>query len=316
MKTGSHGFLPAGQNKMLSYGSLVLVILLWGIAPFISLYYYDFYSPTIMIAFVALVSATALLLLSLKDLNLLSKTYFKVAIPTAFFYATANILQKIGLQYTTPTRYSFLENLSCVVVPLLLFLFIKKKPSFLTVLASLLCLFSTFILNGMAADGGSAIGLGEVLCGLAGIFYGVNIAAAGAFAKKLHAPLYLMIQMFVEAIISFLAAIAFSRITIGGVPLEPTKFSFDLWTMLGRIVTTLFFSTFCWVLRTNAMKSVDPSAVAVMMPFSSVVTTVISICTGSDTLSFNLVIGVTLGLVALILSGFGDKAPRKGLRTK
>lgn len=104
-----------------------------------------------MIAFVALVSAAALLLLSLKDLNLLSKTYFKVAIPTAFFYATANILQKIGLQYTTPTRYSFLENLSCVVVPLLLFLFIKKKPSFLTVLASLLCLVSTFILNGMAA---------------------------------------------------------------------------------------------------------------------------------------------------------------------
>lgn len=64
------------------------------------------------------------------------------------------------------------------------------------------------------------------------------------------------------------------------------------------------------------MKSVDPSAVAVMMPFSSVMTTVISICTGSDTLSFNLVIGVTLGLVAIILSGFGDKAPRKGLRTK
>ena len=31
MKTGSHGFLPAGQNKMLSYGSLVLVILLTGI---------------------------------------------------------------------------------------------------------------------------------------------------------------------------------------------------------------------------------------------------------------------------------------------
>lgn len=314
MKTASQRIIPVQQKKTLSYGSLVLVILLWGIAPFVSLYYYDFYSPTIMIAFNALVSAAALLLLSLHDLDMLNKTHFKVAIPTAFFYATANILQKIGLQYTTPTRYSFLENLSCVVVPVLLFFFIGKKPKPLTVLASLLCLVSTFILNGVAADTGGAIGIGEVLCGLAGIFYGVNIAATGAFAKELHAPLYLMIQMFVEAIISFLAAIAFSLITVGGAPIEPIRFSFDLWTMAGRAVTTLFLSTFCWVLRTNAMKTVDPSAVAIMMPFSSVVTTVISICIGSDTLSANLVVGVTLGMMAIILSGLGDKVRIKKKR--
>ena len=295
------------QGKGFAYGSLVFVILLWGIAPFIYLYYFDYYSPAIMISFTALISAVALLLFSLRDLGKLNATYFKVAIPTAFFYAAANILQKIGLQFTTPTRYSFLENLSCVIVPVLLFFFIGKQPRFLTILASLLCLVSTFILNGVASDLGAAFGIGEILCALAGIFYGVNIAATGTFAKKLHAPLYLMIQMFAEAVISFVAAIIFSRVLINGEPMEPIRFSFAFWPLAGRIITTLIFSTLCWVLRTNAMKTVDPAAVAIMMPFSSVVTTVISICVGTDTLSGSLVFGVILGLIAIILSGLGDK---------
>lgn len=295
------------QGKGFAYGSLALVILLWGVSPFLYLYYFDYYSPAIMISFNALVSGIALLLFSLRNLSLLNATYFKVAIPVAFFYASANILQKIGLQFTTPTRYSFLEQLSCVIVPVLLFFFVGKKPKFLTVLASLLCLASTFILNGVASDNGASIGIGEILCGLSGIFYGVNIAATGTFAKKLHAPLYLMIQMFTEAVISFVAAIVFSKVLINGSPMEPIRFSFAFWPMAGRIVTTLIFGTLCWVLRTNAMKTVDPAAVAIMMPFSSVITTVVSICIGTDTLSRNLIFGVILGLIAIILSGLGDR---------
>lgn len=299
------------SQKKLSYIGLISVVFIWGIVPFITIYFYDYYSPTILVSFCAIVSALALLLTSIKNLKLLNKEYFKIAIPTGIFYSTANILQKIGLQYTTPTKYSFLENLSCVVVPILLFFFIKKKPSFFTITSSLLCLASAFILNGMNFSKNSlSFGIGEVLCALAGIFYGVNIAATGAFAKKLYAPLYIMLQMFVEAIFSFATAIALNYITLNGAPIEPIKFSFNIWILILRIVAVLIFSTLCWVIRTNSMKHVDATVCAVMMPFSSVVTTIISIIVGRDTLTSSLVIGVILGLAAIIMSGFGDRAKK------
>lgn len=289
-------------KKRLAYLGLVFVILVWGIIPLVTLHFYDYYSPTIRIAFGDLICAAVLLVIARKHLKLLDKSYFKIAIPTGFFMAVANILQKIGLQYTTPTHYAFLENLSCLVVPILLIFFVKKKPSALTILAAVLCLLSSFVLTGMNADSGGVSVLGDILCALAGVFYGVNIAGTGAFAKKLYAPLYLMIQMFTEMLVSFVGAMVFHVTQI-----ETIVFSFDWRLLLANVAVIFLSSTVCWLIRTNAMKHVDASVVAVMMPFSSVVTTVASIIAGKDVLTVNLGIGVVLGLVAIILSGFGDR---------
>ena len=290
------------KNKLLTYAGLIFVIIIWGIYPLIALRFYKYYSPTIRIAFSCLVCAIALLIISRHKLNLLNKTYFMVAIPTGFFLAVADILQKIGLLYTTPTHYAFLENLSCVVVPILLIFFVKKKPSFLTIAAALLCLLSSFVLTGVTADSGNISPIGDTLCALAGVFYGINIAGTGAFAKKLDAPLYLMIQMFTEVIISSVGAVVFDATGI-----EKIKFSFDLRLILACIVIAFTVSTLCWLIRTKAMKHVDASVVAVMMPFSSIITTIVSIFVGNDTLNANLAIGVVLGLIAIILSGLGDR---------
>lgn len=294
--------MESGKKKQLAYLGLVVVIFVWGIVPLITLHFYNYYSPTIRIAFGDLICAISLLFIAGKHLKMLNKTYFKVAIPTGFFMALANILQKIGLQYTTPTHYAFLENLSCLVVPILLIFFIKKKPSWLTIFASVLCLVSSFALTGMNANQSGVSVIGDILCALAGIFYGVNIAGTGAFAKKLYAPLYLMLQMVTEMVVSFVGAIAFHATRI-----EPIRFSFDWRLILANVAVIFISSTVCWLIRTNAMKYVDATVVAVMMPFSSVVTTVLSVVAGSDTLTWNLVIGVVLGLAAIILSGFGDR---------
>ncbi|MBQ8894076.1 MAG: DMT family transporter [Clostridia bacterium] len=291
----------ATKNKHLAYLGLVFVILIWGISPLITLRFYKYYSPTIRISFGALTSAIALLIISRRKLNLLNKTYFIIAVPTGFFMSLANIIQKIGLQYTTPTHYAFLENLSVIVVPILLIFFLKKKPSFLTIFSAILCLFSSFILTGMTTVTNGVSVVGDLLCALAGIFYGVNIAGTGAFAKKLHTPLYLTIQMFTEVIVSFVGVIIFDVTEI-----EKIVFDFDWRLILANIVIVFISSTICWLIRTNAMKVVDATVVAIMMPFSSVVTAIVSTLTGNDTLTVNLIVGVTLGLIAIILSGLGD----------
>ena len=294
-------------KRTIAYLGIVFVILIWGLYPVLTSDLLEFYSGGMFSFTGSLVAAVSLLLLCIPKLKLLDRSYFKVALPTGFFVGLANLLQKIGLQYTTPTQYAFLENLSCVIVPLLLFLFIRKKPGALTISASVLCLIGCFILSGLDFSGGGvAFGKGELLCALAGILYGVNIAATGVYAKKLDAMLYVMIQMWMHVIVSGIAAFALDRITIGGNPIEKIVFSWDPKHLLLLAFLVLTISTLGWIIRTEALKYVNASVVAVLMPFSSVVTGVLAVCIGKDLFTLHLLLGGVIILLSSILSSVAD----------
>ncbi len=306
----------ASKKVVFAYSSILFVVVVWVLAPLFTSYVLGFYTPSIYSAVGALVSGVALMIVFFPNLKNITKDYFKIAVPTGFFYSLANLLQKIGLQYTTPTQYAFLENLSCVVVPILLYFFVRKKPTVLTILASLLCLFGCFVLSGIdLSSGGVAFGKGEILCALAGCLYGVNIAATGAYAKRMNVGLYVLVQTWVNAIVSFIIALVLHFVKVGGEPIERIAFSWEIEHLLALTVLALGVSTFCWIIRTNAMKYVSATVVAIMMPFSSVVTGVSSVATGVEQLTVNLMLGGFLVIVAGFLSSaddiFGDRKGRK-----
>lgn len=293
-----------------AYLALLFVVFIWGCSPTVYNWVFSngYASPLVFTASISLVSALALVLLSAKHFGKLHKKYFLLAIPTGLFNSTASLLQKIGLGMgASPTMYAFLENLSCVIVPVLLFFFIKKKPSFLTITASLLCLLSAFVLSGMRFS----FGVGEILCALSGVLYGVNIAATGAFAKDLFAPLYVMIQMCVQTVLAFIMAFSFNAISVGGKAMETLVFTWDVMPILCVVGLALVSNTLCWLVRTNSLKKIDASIVAVIMPFSAVVTGIISVAMGTDVLSWNLVLGAILGVASAILSGLSDTLTEK-----
>lgn len=295
-----------------AYLGLIFVILVWGASPLANKYFLDYYSPTFGVAWGSAISVLTLAIIFRKKLKEITKDYFKVAIPLGLFYTTANLLQKIGLQYTTPTIYSFLENLSCVVVPFLVWWFVKKKPSALHVIGSLICLCSAFVLSGLGSSGEKfSLGIGELMCALAGIFYGVNIAGTGAFTKKFDSALYIMVLLAIDSLLSFVISLAFNFITVDGVPIEAIRFSWSPLLLLSRIAVVLVSSTLCWIIRTHCMKFINATVVAVMMPFSAVVTGTLSVIVGMDELTTNLVIGAILGLTAMLVCAFGDRLSEK-----
>lgn len=295
--------------KIMSYIGLFFVVFVWGAVPLFTLQLYKFYSPTVRVCFSELVLVAAYLFLSRKHLKEFDLSYLKIGIPTGIFMTLANICQKIGLLYTTPAKYAFLENLSCITVPVIMFILARKKPKFTTILGCVVCLFSTFVLNG-ASFSGTAFGVGEILCGVAGLLYGFNIALTGIYAKKLNTALYLATQAVTSFFVSLLFSILFNFISIptqaGAKIIEPIVFSFKPSHMLFVILLALISSALCWTIRTNAMKHIDASIVAVIMPFSAAVTGILSVLSGTDTFSLNLVLGILLGLFAIFLSSFDD----------
>ena len=203
--------------------------------------------------------------------------------------------------------YAFLENLSCVVVPIVVLILCKKLPSLLQIIGSVVCLISALVLSGLGSGAQTLnIGIGEILCAVAGVFYGINIAGTSIYTKKLDSALYIMLILLFESAISFVASIIFNFVTINGTPIEAIRFSVDPLILISRVIITLTSSALCWIIRTNSMKHVAPTVVAVMMPFSSIITSIISVALGMDVLTINLVAGAILGFIAMVICSIGD----------
>lgn len=304
------------NSTLLAYIGIIAVVFIWGVIPTAKKALIGgHFSAAIYSAITTGAGAIALLLLCIKDLKKLDRSYFKMALPTGLVVGAAALLQAIAYKYdASPTKQAFLENLSCIVVPILLFIITRKKPSWLTVLACALCLASSFVLGDIFTVGLS-FGTADVLNALAGVCYGINIAITGIYAKKYHAPLYVMIQLFTQAIVSLAVAIAFNFITFGGEPMDKIVFTPDIWLILGAIGIGVLTNAVCWTLRTTSMKYVSPSVVAVIMPFSAVVTGVVAVILGMDTVSYTLVIGAILGLVASLISSISDVMESKKEKT-
>ena len=284
------------QNpKFIYYVGIVFVILIWSLYPVVTKKLLTYYTPSLWSTAASLLAVGALAIISRKKLKLLNKDYFKVAVPTGFFFSVAGLTQNFGLTMTTPAACAFLENLTCVCVPVLMLLLAKERLTLLKILAALLCLAGVFVLCG--GDLGGGFGWGMILCGLAGVFYSVNIAGTGIYAKKLDTGLYLLVQFSVQFVISAIYSLLFVK--------EPL-FSFAPAHLACLVGIVLISSVLCWIIRTACLKNLDPSFVAVAMPFTSVLTSAISIWVGEDTLSFGLVAGAILIFAAILISGLSD----------
>jgi len=103
-------------NKTTAYLMIVLVLFIWGASPLVNAKLNEKYSVAFRSAVMGVITVVALLIICAKKLKNINAEYFKYAIPTGVFLAVAEIVQKIGLIYSTPAKYAFLENLSYVVV--------------------------------------------------------------------------------------------------------------------------------------------------------------------------------------------------------
>ena len=151
---------------------------------------------------------------------------------------------------------------------------------------------------------------------MSGILYGFNIALTAVYATKLISGLYVFLHMVVHVFVSFVTTISLNYIEIGEKPIEPMRFEWNFEILAIIAVVAILSNTLCWTLRTDAMKHIDATIVAVMMPFSAVVTGLLSVALGLDSVSYSFIIGALIVLLASILSGLGDVKGKKDLKSK
>ena len=283
------------------YAGILFVVSFWGISSILYTYLYRYYSASALCTLMTFFCALFFLILTRKKWHLFDRRYWRIALPICGINALACMLQRIGLQYTTPAKYAFLEHLCCVVVPIMMFVFTKKSPARAQWCASLLCLTGCFVLSGVSFMGGGSVGLGDALCATAGILFGVCVAAIGTYTRGMDGTLYMLVHTSTYFVVSLATTLLLDRVAVGGVPMEKIVFTLDARALLPAILIGLVDIALCWLLKTEANRHIDPSTTAVIGPFSAVITGTVSVLVGMDMFTPRLLIGGSLILVAAIL---------------
>ena len=294
--------------KVVSIVALLLVVLLWGIAPVVSKYLFDnsFYSPALLVALRGLTSCIVMLIFILctKGFKQVTKAYW-ICIPAGLFLGAAYLFQFIGLEGTTPAKNTFLESISCIAVPLTMFILVREKPSWSAVFAALACLLGAFVLCGNGWDFSAMFAtptMGDIFSAIGGVFFGIDIAFTKVFAKGKNPVVYVFFQLVILTIMSFAYALPFEK---------NLAFSWYFPNILIVIFLGVGCTALCWLMRTDAIKNVSAVTCAVIMPMAAVLATLFSIIFRIEQFSWNVVVGGLIITLAIIISGVYDAKMEK-----
>lgn len=301
------------SKSALAYVALISVVLIWSLSPIVS--NLDFvknnYSPGMIITLRALFATLALAVINGKKLKGINKEYFKVAVPSGIILAAATLCQMVGYRYeAAPGESAFLENISVIVIPILLFLFTRKAPSFTKILAAILCFIGGAIIA-LAGSSGNllSVSLGKWLACISGVMYGVNIVVTSLYTKKLDAGVFVFIQLAIQTVAAFAYSFIGEKLLMADE--QVFAFTFEIGPLVTVALLGIIATGICWTLRTHSLQNIPVMIVSVIMPFSAVLTGVWSVLLGMESLTWNLLVGGGIIVAAILIAEVFDTKEKK-----
>ena len=303
------------NKRIVAFIVLLGVVILWGMAPVASKAIFDAeppaYSPGMLIALRGLFSIVAMAIFINKGFKKINKSYW-ICIPAGLILAAAYIFQFVGLKYTVPSKNTFLENISCITIPIFMFIFVREKPTWYSIVSALICVVGSLFLVGNGFDflhffkSGNI--LGDGLSAIGGLFFGLDIAFTKVFCKDKDPLIYVFLQLCVLTVVSFIYTFAFE-----GAMFHEMHFTIDWLPVLEVVFLGVVCTAVCWVARAWVMKSIDAVTVSVLVPLSAVVASVLSIAFKMEEFTWNLLIGGLIILLSIAVSTIFDY--RKGCKS-
>lgn len=216
----------------------------------------------------------------------------------------------IGLQYTTASTCSFLENSAIVIVPILEAILLRRFPK-LVIIASTVVTFigiGLIVLCG-SADGtsngggvffGNHLGLGEMLCMIAALTYATAIIITDRISKK-HDPLTLGILY--VGVMGLLGLAASFLLEAPRLPESRPE-----WFML--LALAVLCTAFGFAIQPIAQKPLSSESAGIICAINPLTTAVLGWLLMGDTLGIAGIAGAVLIIMGIILPnvhlpGFG-----------
>ena len=206
----------------------------------------------------------------------------------------------IGLQYTTASTCSFLENSAIVIVPIMEAFLLRRFPKPVIIASTVITFIGIglIVLHG-SADGAAAgsshffgsLGLGEILCMVAALLYAAAIIITDRISKK-YDPLTLGILY-----VGFMGLLGLAASFIFETPHLPQSGS--EWIML--LALAVLCTAFGFTIQPVAQKPLSSESAGIICALNPLSTAVLGWILMGDALGVSGVIGAILILAGIIL---------------
>ena len=199
-------------------------------------------------------------------------------------------IQTMALNYTTPAKNSVLTGLNVIFVPYILLIFFRKKLDIFTIISSILAFFGTLLLSGNISSF-SEINKGDLLSMLCAIFFALYIIVIDKYANKINVFVMSFIQFFTVMILCLLLSLTEGEIK------QLNSIGLMLMIYLGVFGTFVAYN-----LQIMAQKVLSASRTVLFLSLEVVFGVLISIISGYDSFSLNILVGTLLVFAGIVIA--------------
>ena len=198
--------------------------------------------------------------------------------------------QTMALNYTTPAKNSVLTGLNVIFVPYILLIFFRKKLDIFTIISSILAFFGTLLLSGNISSF-SEINKGDLLSMLCAVFFALYIIVIDKYANKINVFVMSFIQFFTVTILCFLLSLTKGEVK------QLNSTGLILMIYLGVFGTFVAYN-----LQIMAQKVLSASRTVLFLSLEVVFGVLISIISGYDSFSLNILVGTLLVFSGIVIA--------------
>ena len=132
---------------------------------------------------------------------------YAAALSTNYFIVL--MLMTFGVRYTTVSKAGFLTCLASVFVPFISVFILKKKLEKKIIICAAATFIGVYLLTMSGAADGAGINIGDVLCTVCSLFFGIQILLTGFFVKRADIMTLTVFQMGFVGVYSLIGSFIF-----------------------------------------------------------------------------------------------------------
>lgn len=246
-------------------------------------------SPFTFLFYKFLIAAIILSILFFKKLNQINRHTVMISFFIAVPLCAGNVLQSIGLKFTSVSNSAFLTGLDVLLIPILKFFVYKKKVDKKIWPASVLALIGLYLI---VAKNGLSLNVGDIwiiTCAFAFAFYVLQVGKYADLTNPM--PSVILVMTFC----------AFGCLL--GALIDPnSKFisgDFDFWK--GVLFAAIFATAYMYSIQNLAQRFLSEEKIAMTYLFEPVVATSAGILILGEPFSKELIIGGSLIIISMLI---------------
>ena len=271
---------------------LLLVALFWGGGFVAGKFGLTILPPLTLTAYRYMGAATVLFIFCLNKLqHFKNKKVWLYGLFCGVNMFIGNSMQTIGLQYTTAGKQSFIGSLYILLVPLLSWIILRKRPANSVITAAVIGFAGIALIT---LTDNFTVGKGDLLTFALSLTFSIQMIFTAAVVKNIDATVFTFVQLLVVGLLSSGAAIIWET------PVMPAEVAgMALPGVLGLLYVMTFNSAFAFLLQNICLRFAPANHAAILLSLETVFGTIFAVTVDGEVFSARMIAGCVLMFVAI-----------------